>query len=190
MNDQEIVDGIRQGITFYESVLYSGYRDEMLRVLPKMKWYFGEYCEPEDLAHDTFVAVIINIKNGSYEHQDKLFGYIIRTAKYTWLNKAREAKREDKTKETISFFGDIEFPYKEIHSIITRESLEEIDELCRSILIAFYLYNENLESISNEFLGNMDPQNARRRKFKCKEKLKNVALRKYKDYMDNEDLID
>lgn len=137
-DDDELIKLIISGNRDAEGNLFKKYYSKLLN---KIASGFVNIEDAEDLAQDTFIIAIVNIKNGKYVHRQTLFSYLLgiswRLRHKYFKNKKFNSPINDNT--NIIDFGwknddeDIEIiEAKRINSIV--QAIKSLDEPCRKLL--------------------------------------------------------
>jgi RNA polymerase sigma factor (sigma-70 family) len=183
LDDTALISYIRKGNAQAENLLYIKYYDALLiynkRILTRRDSH-----KAEDNLQDAIIVTIEKIRNGSYREQGELLAYMKKICEFSWLNKSRKKNILVKlTPEYYEVFPEEEECFENEEMLNCAEkALLKIDENCRSVLEAFYYKNMGMRELLNEFPFLSTIENAKRRKYKCKEKLKKTALDYYQKY--------
>lgn len=105
----------------------------------------------EDIYQDSFLTLVLNIRNGNYTENGTMLAYLIKICS----NKAGVyVRKQCKEKEVLymavsevaaSYMNDTE---KEEALNITMQLLEEADDVCRQVLSLYYCENKKMDEIA------------------------------------------
>ena len=146
----------------------------------------GTKEQAKDIYQDAFLAFWTNIKNEKFkpDSHSSIDGYLYTIAKYKWINHLRSNKH----KKTILTNNDLKLEatgiYEEsVDDIIEKERLldkamvafKNLGHPCKLLLTRFYFEKKSMKDIAQEL--QLDPASARNKKYRCMQKLREIALK-------------
>ncbi|MEA1875383.1 MAG: sigma-70 family RNA polymerase sigma factor [Bacteroidota bacterium] len=178
LNDEILVSYIQNGNMQAENLLYIRYYDTLLAY---NRYLIRDRHKAEDNLQDSIIIAIEKIRDGAYTEQGQLLAYLKKICKFAWLNKNKKKKIiVNIDPEYYEIFPDIDdvFNDEPMHKCVV-SAFDEISEQCKLVLEAYFYRNLGMKKILEEcpFLKTLE--NARRRKYRCKEQLKEIAIEYY-----------
>jgi len=179
LSDHEVLHTIKSGGPRVHKVMdyvYLKSRNKIIRYVMKNG---GNKEDGQDTLQDAVAAFYSNIINNKYREEGDIDGYIYGIARNIWLKslnrkgKANVIKDADLLKEEPSELGLDEDTIKHLDSV-----LEQMDDVCRDLLIHAFYYNYSAEELCKKF-DFKNEQGARNKKYKCLKKLREL-MDKYK----------
>ncbi|MCL8008755.1 sigma-70 family RNA polymerase sigma factor [Gelidibacter japonicus] len=148
----------------------------------------GSKEHAKDVYQDAFIAVWKNVKNDQFipENETALQGYLYQIAKNKWMDTLRSPSFK-RTKMIQHELNDLdksidqnghekneeqEFFKKRLEQ--TMEAFKNLGGPCKELLTAFYYDKASLRDIANKL--NIEENTARTKKYRCMEKLRQLAL--------------
>jgi RNA polymerase sigma factor (sigma-70 family) len=157
---------------------------------PKTQIYIlkngGTVDNAKDIFQEAFFACWKKLNTGKVNPQSKaeIEAYLFTAAKNKWIDKTRlKANRK-----TISMNENIhhlvtdesttitEVNEKEVQLTITLTAFENLSQACKDLLTRFYFHKMSLRSIAESL--EMEEASAKNKKYRCIQKLKELALNK------------
>jgi RNA polymerase sigma factor (sigma-70 family) len=166
-----------QGIQNFDERIYSNLHK---RCFPRVKGILRKKGATPDVAEDIFQETIIDIieqvKRGKFNITTSVENYIITIAVRKW-SKVLKKRIEDR-----KLFADNMEDSNEIKSIIdpieptdnfdeVSEWLDELSEICKTLINEFYFNKKNWDKIASEH-GYKNARSASTQKYKCLEPLR------------------
>nr|WP_252729263.1 sigma-70 family RNA polymerase sigma factor [Aliiglaciecola lipolytica] len=177
ITSEYLVDRIASGETQAEQQLVNKYWKSLFFILKKQA---DDDELANDIAQDTFLIVIDNIRNGKIENSSAVGAYIRRTGLNLLIAHFRkESRRKTEYSDSI----DLEYPdtSKSIFNSLNSEKLVQIvqqviDELPaqrdRDLLYRYFVYGQSKQLICDEF--ELSPAHFDRVLYRARERLKDV----------------
>jgi RNA polymerase sigma factor (sigma-70 family) len=91
MTDQEIINGIRQRDRKISEHVYKTLGPPIFKYVLTNS---GTKDDAMDVFQDTFIKVLNKIEQGNYKDENKFEAYFIQIARYTWIDKIRDTKKD------------------------------------------------------------------------------------------------
>ncbi len=157
---------------------------------PKVEAYIlknsGSKEQAKDIYQDAFVAVWSNIKSGKFEvrSESSINGYLYTISKNKWLDYLRSKHYKKTTNlpnQEFNNHSDVNIDEKD-DDILKEKRLENVMQAfkglasgCKTLLTKFYFEKKSMETIAEEL--NLDPASTRNKKYRCMQKLREIALK-------------
>jgi len=138
----------------------------------------GTADEAEDILQEALVILWERARRGNFELSVKPDTFIFATVRNLWLRQLSKKKKENRPDFTDEQWesddpSSLEMMMSSEAAQLVRESLNELGETCRSLLIAFYWEELSMEEIA-ERMGFANAQTAKSKKYQCKEALRKL----------------
>lgn len=148
----------------------------------------GTKAHAKDIYQDAFLAVWQNIKQDKFipQSENSINGYLYTIAKNKWM----DVLRSQGYKKTIVASQMNYFEIKDEENngidddILKDKRLEDVmlafkhlGDACKSLLSKFYFEKKSMNLIAEEF--SIDSASVRNKKYRCMQKLKQIALKNY-----------
>lgn len=145
----------------------------------------GTKDHAKDIYQEAFIAVWKNVKNDQFmpENETALEGYLYQIAKNKWIDVLRSSHFK-KTKtirhepsildKTIDQEDDDDQEFFKQKLKQTMDAFKNLGAPCKELLTAFYYEKESLRNIANKLA--IEENTARTKKYRCMEKLRQLAL--------------
>jgi len=183
-SDEHILDGIINDRNKALSFIYKRY-------FPLIKNYVKKNSGTEEDAKDIFQDAIVifyeKVVSGNFVLTSSIKTYIFSVCKKMWLKKLRGIKFNDSLNNHIDKqpvqMPDFEIDkrvFKPLKQILN-EQMEKLGNPCKSILVSYYYMKKNMEQIAKE-MGYNNTHSARNQKYKCLQRLKNIAFEVLSQY--------
>lgn len=172
-------------LTNNESAMQNFYLSEF----PKTQYFIlkngGSKENAKDIFQDAFFACWKQLDSGKFkpENSAQIEAYLFQTVKNKWIDWTRsKAKRKTVSIDTHShqMVGSeeqsqmVDQENKEWKLSITLKAFEQLGQSCRDILTQFYFQKLSLRQIADKL--NMEEASAKNKKYRCIQKLKELAL--------------
>jgi RNA polymerase sigma factor (sigma-70 family) len=178
----QLVDAIK---TNDESVLKQLYQDNYKKVEMYIVQNNGSMPQAKDTYQEAFLAVYQNIKAEKFvpTNETALQGYIYQVAKNKWTDYLRSARYRKTTgmidnyhpaydASEIDEFNDYEEKDQKLEATIA--AFGKLGAECKDLLTRFYFNKKSLRDIASSL--NLEETSARNKKYRCMQKLRNIAL--------------
>lgn len=177
MEHEEIISQIRAGGRGRQEALTILYQDRSTRrsvfsTILKMR---GNIQDAEDMYQESLIIMDRNIREGKYEHQNSLTGYLCGIARLCWMNQLRKKSRTDLLDTPIDRSLEHQMPGPD-HWLLDHERttllngfLAQLDTRCIQIL-KLWQERTSMQEIA-ELLQLSSEMMARKLKYQCTKKL-------------------
>lgn len=158
-----------------EAVMEYVYREYYPMVAHFVRNNNGNGSDAEDLYQEGLVIVFRRIRAG--EHIQYLKSYVYSVCRLKWLERLRYNKRHpEKLVENYDFVEVTldEEEDAELHHQAIQGALNELNEVCRQLLMAFYFEKKSMHEIADH-LGYNEANTAKSKKNKCMDRMRNKA---------------
>jgi RNA polymerase sigma factor (sigma-70 family) len=180
--DENFIHGIMSGGAVAEKAmqdLYLLYRKKVLTYIAAQARRFPEFRgQPEDLMHDAFIILIHRIENGDGQLRS-LFPFWIGITRHLLFNQVRKDERITLLQEPEEFFQENEettetqFLVAESTELI-KQTFDLLGSRCKEILL-LWIERYPMHEIARK-VGLSGAPMARKIKFECFKKLKNIVI--------------
>jgi RNA polymerase sigma factor (sigma-70 family) len=171
MVEAEILSNLRQDRNSAFRSLYSSY-------FPMIKWFIEKNSGSEEDAHDIFQDALIIIYEKScqdqFEWKSSIKTYLYSICRNLWLKRLRQNKNVNYVEDFESFepVENTELTEEKPNLLEQmKQSMEQLGEKCRRIILAFYYEKKKMDEIAVE-LSYTNAENAKNQKYKCLQQLK------------------
>lgn len=145
----------------------------------------GTTDHAKDIYQEAFIIVWNNVKSDSFVPQNEtaLQGYLYQIARNKWMDVLRSSrfKKTKSIRHELSVLDKrIEFQNDEGQDIFkqklqqTMDAFKNLGNPCKQLLTDFYFENISLRDIANKL--KIEENTARTKKYRCMEKLRELAL--------------
>ncbi len=178
-SDDELISGILQGGKAEDGCLKYLYKTHFPSVVKYVTNNNGSREEAKDVFHDALTAFYEQIKSGKFKGESNTGTYLNAIARNMWLNRLkRDTYRMAYEKSVVAEGEQVE---EHAHdAMVTHEKsnvvlsvLAMIGEECKKILLLSIYESLPMEEIA-EIMGFKNAQNARNKKLKCSNHLKDL----------------
>ena len=190
-------DTLHQAITKQEQIVKAiqANDEQVLKIIYQNNYYKveqfvlknnGSKDQAKDTYQEAFITVWQNVKNNKFipKNDTAITGYLFTIAKNKWMDYLRSAKY--KKTDTLSDFKSSNYLYVETHNSNYDKDEEKLKKImialkllkepCQKLLSIFYFEKKSLKIIAKEL--NIEEASARNKKYRCMEKLRELALNK------------
>lgn len=169
--DSKILDLIRRGD---EEALVMLFRDHRRMVVDFVTRNSGSTDDADDLLQDAVIILWERVRNGNFEYASKLGTFLLGIVKNRWMRVLATRRREPPLRDDLdppdAGTGIEEEIVREEERSLVHKALEQIDELCRTLLVLFYWEECTMEEIARR-MGMANADTAKSRKYQCKKNL-------------------
>lgn len=162
-------------------------REFYIAEYPKTKNYIIKNGGTVDNANDVFQEAYFScwkrLSTGKFSPRNKaeLEAYLFTTAKNKWIDETRRKAKKKTTSIDVKMYQLAsdesiqinEQDEKENQLCITLAAFESLGGACKELLTAFYFHKVSLRSIAENL--NMEEASAKNKKYRCIQKLKELA---------------
>lgn len=150
----------------YKNRNFHGLGIEKVRILG------GTTDDGLSVMHEAFTTLVDNIQSDRYQDRNNLKAYFLRIVKNKWVDRLRKKRKEYLVPEPHQQEDDAPNPELQLInneiSQLLKELLDQLDEVCRTIL-CMDIEGYNHEEIAAE-LGWENHKRVRDRKYKCRKR--------------------
>ncbi len=172
--DSEFIEGIKNNEELVLSALYR-------RFYPLIRKYVltnsGTEEEAQDIYQESIIVLFQNVQRPGFVLSCALQTYLYSVARRKWLKQLSRGTHVHKLNEEQEFIDvstDLSlYEEKEIQLTKMQESLEEMGEPCKTLILDFYVQQLSMEDIADKF-GYTNSDNAKNQKYKCLQRLKKL----------------
>jgi len=176
--DEILIDRIRENDRTVLTELYLKYErlvtDQIIRL-------GGDHDAAEDMLQEAIIILWEKVRTDRFRLEAKLSTFIASVARNTFMNELRKKKKSSNPIEGHEYpVNDVsvldEIIDAERTELVAR-AMQELQEICRKILMLFYYERCSLARIAEE-LHFANEQVAKSKKYQCKNALKEILIRK------------
>lgn len=168
-NSKIIIECIRTGKN-NEALKYL-YKDPLRKIRSYILKNSGTLDDADDVFQDAVIVLFQYVKNGKFNEEYDLDGFLFRVAKNSWIDIARKKQKMIKA----SFIGfDIGDDSDQLRDIIKDEELavfrtmfDKLEDNCKKILSYVIFDKRNMKQIA-ELMGLKDEKVAKNQHYRCK----------------------
>lgn len=141
----------------------------------------GNQEDAEDVFQETLIVLIKKLQDPAFQLSSKLSSFMFSIAKNMWLYRLRGKKNTiatDEKSEEIPDIGIEEIVMKQEKDVkieAISDSLNELKEDCRRLLVDFYYFNKPLIEIASAM--NLTEKFIRVKKYRCMESYREIVNR-------------
>lgn len=148
---------------------------------PKVRDYVmknnGSEEQAKDVYQEAFISVWRNIQLDKFtpENDHSLVAYLVKVAKFKWIDFLRSRNYRDFTslQEDLPTDGQVsEDEEEEKYFKLVKKHFDTLDDNCREILKRFYFYGQSMEEIGKRF--KWTKETTRNNKYRCLKKLREL----------------
>lgn len=137
----------------------------------------GNLDDAQDILQETIIVLWQNVISGKFELTSKISTYLVAVAKNKWLVELRRRKRlvDDNPVQQMTDGNPslLEQMVDDEHLERVRQALDQIQPICKQILLLFYFEERSMEEIAKMMnFSNMNV--AKSKKYQCKKALQEV----------------
>lgn len=180
-NQLQIIDAIKSN---NNEILKQLYVNNFKKVEYFILKNSGSQSEAKDIYQEAFISMWNNVKNDSFSPQNDsaLQGYLYQIAKNKWLDVIRS--KRFKTTQSLTSKPNLHIKQDDVdvhidndHDtklITAMKAFKDLGQPCKDLLNTFYFEKKSLRDIASEL--NIRESSVRNKKYRCMEKLRNIAL--------------
>ncbi|OWY26166.1 sigma-70 family RNA polymerase sigma factor [Sphingobacteriales bacterium UPWRP_1] len=178
-SDADLLAGILQGGKAEDNSLKFLYKQHFAAVVKLVTTNKGSHEEAKDLFHDALAAFYQQVKSGSFKGDSSIGTYLYAIARNMWLNRLKRDTYRSAYEKTLQSDGE---PLDQhAHEALVEQEKSDtvlgiltlIGEECKKMLLLSIYENLPMEKIA-ELMGFKNAQNARNKKLKCSNRLKEL----------------
>ena len=137
----------------------------------------GSKQEAQDIFQDSIVAFYSFVLKNKFDPNSNVEALIFRIAKNNWINYVKKQNKNSSFEENDSCIEEPVFSQdiSDKNQKIIADLLDQLGEVCKEILTYTIFYNISMEDVCTR-LGFKNPNTAKTKNYKCKQRLKNLLL--------------
>jgi RNA polymerase sigma factor (sigma-70 family) len=168
----EILDKIRKQDTTMLAAIYK-------EIYPMVEKYIldnsGCPDDARDIFQDAMYLLIKKVEDTNFQLTSKLSTFVFGIGKNLWLKKLTKKKIDHKEYEREVKLTEIddEDLQKLDQTKLMKESIDQLGEPCKTIIVQFYFYKTSMQEIA-QMLNYTNANNAKNQKYKCFVRLKKL----------------
>ena len=192
LNDNVLLSSLAIGDSKAINYIYKSTYPTVEKMVFKMN---GSTDDAYDVFQDAVTILYEKAKTNDLQLSCKVSTYLISIAKHLWLKKLSKKKKQqvsvlyDSFEENLSANEDISH-FLEFENNVSKlkSCLEQIGEPCKSVLNAFYIHNQSMTDIAQNF-GYTNAENAKTQKYKCLNRIRKLFFTEQQKINSNERII-
>jgi RNA polymerase sigma factor (sigma-70 family) len=177
LTDPQIISSILHGGNEENSALRFLYRTHFPAVRSLIRKNNGDEDEAKEVFQQAMIALYKNIKSGKFKGESSIGTYLYSICRFTWLKTLKKSHKTILSSESVEYDKTIsENESSEID--LERESIvgdlfRQLGEVCSKLLKLVYFENLPMKEVALN-TGFKDEQNARNKKLKCMNQLRQI----------------
>jgi RNA polymerase sigma factor (sigma-70 family) len=136
--------------------------------------------DARDIFQEAMIVLYQKVKSGSFELNCQLKTYLYSVSRRLWLKRLSQTQKTSTSaevedlQETVPVEDELErHEQRNLDFQVMEQSLNNLGEPCRSLLMAYYLETKSMVDIATDF-GYTNADNAKNQKYKCLMRLKKI----------------
>lgn len=179
MNDSEILAKVSRGDESALDYLYKKYYRMMVKLVVSNN---GSEEEAKDIYQEALIVFWQKAMSGSFTLTSKISTYLYSICLNLWRKELeRKSKLSNEEKDSIEFIEDD----KQERIKIINECINALGDTCKKVLSYYYFDGMSMSDIA-EKMNFANPDTAKTKKYKCKQRLDKLIKSKYSasDFLD------
>ncbi|MDZ4823339.1 MAG: sigma-70 family RNA polymerase sigma factor [Flavobacteriales bacterium] len=177
MNDSQIISGIIEGGNPENTALRLVYKNHFALIRSIVRNNNGSEDEARDVYQEGIIIFYKNIKAGKFRGESAIGSYLYSICRFVWLKHLQKKGRmmtvaAENISATLYEDDTYQLRNRECENLVQR-LFEKLGEVCRQILIMTYFEELPMKEIALA-TGFKDEQNARNKKAKCMNSLREL----------------
>lgn len=145
----------------------------------------GSADDAKDIFQETMIVLYEKVRSGSFELNCQIKTFVYSVARRLWLKRLQQQNRYsnpgDNLENVVAVDEDLEaHDQRNAEFEMMEIAISHLGEPCKSLLEAFYLQKQNMQTIAASF-GYTNADNAKNQKYKCLMRLKKIFFTHYKN---------
>ena len=145
----------------------------------------GSSDDAKDIFQESMIVLYEKVRSGTFELNCQIKTFVYSVARRLWLKRLQQQNRFSSTSDNLEDLVPVENETEEHEKInaefeIMEKALNNLGEPCKSLLEAYYLQKQNMQTIAANF-GYTNAANAKTQKYKCLMRLKKIFFTDYKN---------
>jgi RNA polymerase sigma factor (sigma-70 family) len=141
----------------------------------------GNDSDADEVLQESIIVLWQKVCSGKLELTSKLSTYLMGVAKNKWMTELRKRRKFSGIEITENIenqeLNSIEKMVQEERKALIQKALDELNPLCRKILILFYFEERNLDDIT-QIIKFANSDVTKSKKYQCKKVLKEILRKK------------
>ncbi len=172
--EQQFINRIKSNDRYVLGELFVRYKKLIFSYITS---HGGNESDAEDILQEAIIVLWQKVNSGNFELTSKLSTYIQAIAKNKWMAELRKRKKYDSKEISIDTPdgnpSSLDGLIKGEKAETVRKALNEINPVCKKLLMLFYFEERNLQDIAR-ILGFANPDVAKSKKYQCKKSLETI----------------
>ncbi len=145
----------------------------------------GSADDAKDIFQETMIVLYEKVRSGSFELNCQIKTFVYSVSRRLWLKRLQQQNRYtspgDNMEAVVPVEEDLEaHEQRNTEFEMMEKAITHLGEPCRSLLEAYYLQKQNMQTIATSF-GYTNADNAKNQKYKCLMRLKKIFFTHYKN---------
>lgn len=187
LNEKELLQGLAKNDREAIEAIYRGHYQMIQGLVMNNN---GSAEDAKDIFQETMIVLYNKVHSPVFELNCQLKTFMYSVARRLWLKKLEQASRFLPAMETTDGMIDVNeelalHQKRNAEFEMMEAALQKIGEPCRSLLEAYYLKNQSMLQLAENF-GYTNAENAKTQKYKCLMRLKKIFFTQYKNGNEDE----
>ncbi|HFE63150.1 MAG TPA: sigma-70 family RNA polymerase sigma factor [Caldithrix sp.] len=178
-SDREIIKRIQTNDRTVLGELFTRYQRLVFSYIQN---HGGSQEDAEDMLQEAIIVLWQKVNSGTFQLSARLSTFILAVAKNKWMAQMRKRKRlsgENLPENTANGnLSSLKVALDKEQIEIVREALEQIQPVCKKILLLFYFEERSLSDITR-ILNFANADVVKSKKYQCKKSLEMILREKF-----------
>ena len=178
-SDREIIKRIQTNDRTVLGELFTRYQRLVFSYIQN---HGGSQEDAEDMLQEAIIVLWQKVNSGTFQLSARLSTFILAVAKNKWMAQMRKRKRlsgENLPENTANGnLSSLKVALNKEQIEIVREALEQIQPVCKKILLLFYFEERSLSDITR-ILNFANADVVKSKKYQCKKSLEMILREKF-----------
>jgi len=178
-SDREIIKRIQTNDRTVLGELFTRYQRLVFSYIQN---HGGSQEDAEDMLQEAIIVLWQKVNSGTFQLSARLSTFILAVAKNKWMAQMRKRKRlsgENLPENTANGnLSSLKVALNKEQIEIVREALEQIQPVCKKILLLFYFEERSLSDIAR-ILNFANADVVKSKKYQCKKSLEMILREKF-----------
>jgi RNA polymerase sigma factor (sigma-70 family) len=145
----------------------------------------GSTDDAKDIFQEAMIVLFEKVRSGGFELNCQIKTFVYSVCRRLWLKRLQQQNRfsspGDNIEPVVSVDEELEaHEQRNVEYEMMEKAISNLGEPCRSLLEAYYLHKQNMQTIAGSF-GYTNAENAKNQKYKCLVRLKKIFFTHYKN---------
>jgi len=145
----------------------------------------GSADDAKDIFQEAMIVLYEKVRTGTFELNCQIKTFVYSVSRRLWLKRLQQQNRYtapgDSMEAVVAVEEDLEaHEQRNAEFEMMEKAINNLGELCKSLLEAYYLQKQNMQLIAAKF-GYTNAENAKNQKYKCLMRLKKIFFAHYKN---------